>query len=130
MTSHLAVIADKHTPSKSLEEFKGPGRIAVRAGSVTEQFLLKKSKKINENLENVYSCGTFSQAYTAFVKGYADALASHKIVLEYIMKENPEKCCYLNKNLMNVHLGVAFKREDAKENEKNESYQKINKVAQ
>ena len=128
MTSHLAVITDKHSPSKNLEEFKGPGGIAVRAGSVAEQFFLKQSKKINENLENVYSCGTFSQAYTAFVKGYADALASHKIVLEYIMKENPEKCCYLNEDLMKVHLGVAFKRENSQENEKNGSYQKINQA--
>ena len=128
MTSQLAVIADKHSPSKTLKKFKGPGGIAVRAGSVAEEIFLKESKKTNENLENVYSCGTFSQAYTAFVKGYADALASHKIVLEYLMQDNPGKCRYLDKNLRKVHLGVAFQKKSNQENDKNESYQKINKA--
>lgn len=37
MTSYLAVIVDRHSPSKNLEKFQGPGGIAVRAGSIVEQ---------------------------------------------------------------------------------------------
>lgn len=128
MTSQLAVITDKHSPSKTLKDFHGPGGIAVRAGSTAEQIFLKKSKTMNQNLENVYSCGTFSQAYTAFVKGYTDALSSHKIVLENLMKDNPGTCRYLDENLMEVHLGVAFKREKTQRNDNNEFYKKINKA--
>lgn len=123
MTSQLAIVVDKQSPSKKLSEFRGPGGIAVRAGSTSEEILLKKAEKANSNLENIYSCGTFSQAVTAFVKGYADALSSHKIVLQYLMKENPGKCRYLKKNLESVHLGAAFKKEDH-----NVYWKKIEKV--
>lgn len=112
MTSQLAIIVDEHSPSKKLSNFRGPGGIAVRAGSISEEILLKKAQETNSNLENIYSCGTFSQAVTAFIKGYADALSSHKIVLQYLMKDSTGKYRYIEKNLKSVHLGVAFKKED------------------
>lgn len=112
MTSQLAIIVDQNCPSKKLSDFRGPSGIAVRAGSTSEEILLEKAQKTNSNLENIYSCGTFSQAVTAYIKGYADALSSHKIVLQYLMEENPKMYRYLEENLKSVHLGVAFKKED------------------
>lgn len=122
LESKLGAIAERRSPTKSLKDFKGPGGIAVRAGSKTEEVLLKNLNSFSSNTQKVYSCGTFSMAKTAFIKSYADALACHKVVLHQIMVEHPGLYQYLEGTIMTVHLGVAFDKE-----EKNEKYKAINK---
>lgn len=111
LESKLGAIAERRSPAKSLKNFKGPGGIAVRAGSKTEEILLENPNSFNPNTQKVYSCGTFSMAKTAFVKSYADALACHKVVLHQIMVDNPGLYQYLEGTIMTVHLGVAFDKE-------------------
>lgn len=111
LESKLGAIAERRSPAKSLKDFKGPSGIAVRAGSKVEEVLLENSNSFNPNTQKVYACGTFSMAKTAFVKGYADALACHKIVLHQIMADNPGLYQYLEGTIMTVHLGVAFEKE-------------------
>lgn len=122
LESRLGAIAERRSPTKSFKDFKGPGGIAVRAGSKVEEVLLENSNSFNPNTQKVYSCGTFSMAKTAFVKSYADALACHKVVLHQIMVENPGLYQYLEGTIMTVHLGVAFDKDAG-----NEKCEAINK---
>ena len=111
LESKLGAMAERRSPTKNLKDFKGPSGIAVRAGSKVEEVLLGNTNSFNPNTQKVYSCGTFSMAKTAFIKGYADALACHKVVLYQIMVDNPGLYQYLEGTIMTVHLGVAFDKE-------------------
>ena len=108
LDSELAVLADWKALDKSVEDFRGPGGIAVRAGSRAEELLLEMGDTAKGEAESVYSCGTFSMAMTAFVKGYANGLAGHRIVLQQLLDSNPEEYKFLEEKWQKVHLGVAF----------------------
>lgn len=110
LDSDLAVLVEKNAPDKSVEEFQGPGGVAVRAGSRAEELFLKMKNPKSGEAENVYSCGTFSMALTAFVKGYANGLAGHRIVLQQLVDSNPGEYKYLEEHWQKVHLGVAFRK--------------------
>lgn len=122
LESNLGAIAERRSPAKSLKDFKGPSGIAVRAGSKAEEILLENPDSLSPGTQKVYSCGTFSMAKTAFIKGYADALACHKVVLHQIMMDNPGLYRYLEGTIMTVHLGVAFDKEA-----KDGKYEAVNK---
>lgn len=121
MEDDLRVIVDSRSPSKTLEEYRGPGGIAVRSGSKAEEILLEDSNSADSKIQYVYSCGTFEMAKTAFVKRYADALACNEVVLQRIIDENPEMYRYLDGKIMTAHFGVAFEKK-----EKNAYWEKIN----
>lgn len=108
LDSDLAVLVEKNAPDKSVEEFQGPGGVAVRSGSRAEELFLKMGNTLDGQPESVYSCGTFSMAMTAFVKGYANGLAGHRIVLQQLVDSNPGEYKYLEESWQRVHLGVAF----------------------
>ncbi len=123
MESELAVMVDARCPDTDLKTMRSMGGIAVRAGSKVEEILLEDTDHVLTGSEMVYSCGSFEIAKTAFIKGYAGALACHRAVLQYIAKENPDKCRIFNDTLMTVHLGVAFEK-----GEESESWEKINRA--
>lgn len=111
MESELAVLVDSQCPDHSLKELHSRGGIAVRAGSKAEEVLLKDTANTLTRTEKIYSCGSFDQAKTAFIKGYTGALACHKAVLQQIMSEYPGVYRLLEGSTMTVHLGVAFPRD-------------------
>lgn len=110
LESNLAILVDANAPDKSLETFRGMGGVAVRAGALVENIFLKEYPDIR-----IYSCGTFAMAKAAFIKGYANGLAGHKIVLEELMEEFPGMYRYLDENLKTTHLAVAFKKDSDEE---------------
>lgn len=114
LNSKLKAIAEEKCPSKSFEDFKGPGGIAMRAGSKVEEIMISGTDPRFENLD-IYSCGTFEMAETAFIKGYADALAGHEVVLKQLVEENPGLYRYLDGTILDARLGVAFRKEDGQE---------------
>ena len=121
LDSKLMVIVDNRVPDKSLKDFRGAGGVAVRAGSKSEELLLDESGPYAAGLNSVYSCGSFALAETAFIKGYATALAGHEAVLQQILDNYPDTYRYLDDILMISHLGVAFKKDTV-----TDSYTKIN----
>lgn len=121
MESDLAVMVDVRCPDTDLKTMRSVGGIAVRAGSKVEEILLSDTDHELTGSGKVYSCGSFEIAKTAFVKGYAGALACHRSVLEYIAKENPDKCRIFDDALMTVQLGVAFEK-----GEESESWERLN----
>ncbi len=111
LNSKLKAIVEERCPSKNFEDFKGPSGIAMRAGSKIEEIIESGSDPRFENMD-IYCCGTFEMAQTAFVKGYADALAGHEVVLDQMIEENPGLYRYLDGTILNAQLGVAFKLEN------------------
>lgn len=106
LDSKLAAIVDERCPDHSLQDFKN--KVAVRAGSKAEDWF----REAAASDAGIYACGTFSMAQTAFVKGYAGALAGHEAVLRQILEETPGVCRFLSDEMLPVHLGVAFDKVD------------------
>ncbi len=107
LKSSLSVIVDERTPDRRLTELKNSINIAVRAGSRAEQILLQ-----SDELDiPVYSCGTFKMTETAFVKGYAGALAGHRIVLQQIINDYPGMYRFLDDQISDIDLAVAFRKD-------------------
>lgn len=106
--SDMAVLVDSGNPSESLEDFNGPGGVAVRANSVAERFFLNGAGLAAPLQTPVHAYGTFSMAQAAFVKGYTDALVGHKAVLDQLVESDPHTYRYLDACLATLRLGVAF----------------------
>ncbi len=109
MQSNLRAIVDAKAPDHDLQTLKGHGGMAVRAGSKIEGVLMADADL--PSLQ-IYSCGTFEMAETAFVKGYAGALGGHEVVLRQVMNDHPGLYRFLDGTIMTVDLGVAFSKED------------------
>lgn len=114
MQSNLRAITALHSPDHDLSH----GDIAVRAGSKLENILLD-----NPELPaiQVYSCGTFEMAETAFVKGFVRALGGHELVLQQVINTYPDLYRFLDGTILTADLGVAFRKDST-----SESYHKIN----
>lgn len=106
--SNLAMLVDSGIPVTSLDDFRGPGGVAVRANSIAEQFFVNGAGISSSDPISVHSYGTFALAQGAFVKGYTDALVGHKVVLDELIAENPDRYRYLDTCLMPMRLAVAF----------------------
>lgn len=125
LDSDLAVLVERRAPDKGIKDFRESGGIAVCADSRAEELLLELGNAADGQPESIYSCGTFSMAATAFVKGYANALAGHRIVLQQLIDKNPEEYRYLEEHWQKVHLGVAFRKE-----QDTEKYDRIDQALQ
>lgn len=111
MESRLRIIVDKGARDRTTEDLSHSLGIAVRAGSKVEELLFNSTGPTIR----VYSCGSFEMAKTAYIKGYASALAGHEAVLQQIMDEAPGRCRFLDGTLLTAHLGVAFAKDDPAE---------------
>ena len=111
LESDLKVLVDEKCPDENLKDLKSKGGIAVRAGSKAEEILLADVEQEITSTGKIYACGTFKLAKTAFIKGYAGALACHEAVLQQIMNENPGVYRLLEEALMTTHLGIAFSKD-------------------
>lgn len=111
LQSSLRIIVDTRSPDKDLNSIRGRSSVAVRSGSKAEEVLLENSNN-KKNLLDVYSCGTFEMAETAFVKGYAGALCCHEAVLEQVISNYPGLFRFLDGKIQDIDLGVAFSKKD------------------
>lgn len=106
MESRLRIIVDACTPDQTPKDLEHSGGIALRAGSKVEEIILNSG----EPATRIYACGTFEMAQTAFIKGYASALAANEAVLQQMLDEYPGMYRFLDGELMTAHFGVAFAR--------------------
>lgn len=111
LQSSLRIIVDTRSPDKDINSIRGRSNVAVRSGSKAEEVLLENSNN-GDNPLNVYSCGTFEMAETAFVKGYAGTLCCHEAVLEQVISNYPGLFRFLDGSIQDVDLGVAFSKKD------------------
>jgi len=119
LQSNLRVITDSKSPDKDAALSSIHKGMAVRAGSKIEELLLQETAK-RPSIQ-VYSCGTFEMAETAFIKGYVGALGGHEAVLQEIINNYPGLYHFLDGSLMTANLGAAFSKDDTSEH-----YDRIN----
>lgn len=105
------VVVSENSNIKSLEDLDGK-TVAVEVDSKPEEYFLKTDEGVNLNVRNVQTYSNLEDAFTSFGKGYADAVAGHKMALNYFTSERPELYRYLEPSIINAKLGVAFRKED------------------
>lgn len=110
LQSDLRMIEDVNGPKQDISSVGGHGGIAVRAGSKLEELMLGHSDSLEP--VQIYSCGTFEMAETAFVKGYASALGGHELVLADMIDHYPGQYRFMDGSILTADLGVAFRKDD------------------
>lgn len=107
MESKLRILVDQRAPDRKTEDLAHSTGCALRAGSKVEELFLENPAPAI----NIYACGTFEMAQTAFIKGYVGSFACHEAVLQQMLDEYPGLYRFLDGSLMTVHLGVAFQKD-------------------
>ena len=105
LTSDVAVVVSADSDISTVQALAGK-TVAVRANAKIEDFFLT-----NDAAPHVRTLSTFSamrMAFSAFGKGYADAVADHRAALEQLTNPNPELYRYLDEPLFTVPVGVGF----------------------
>lgn len=82
--------------------------VATFVNSYTESYFLGETNDDAPDIKALYTYSSLDDAFAAFNKGYADAVAGHKIGMEQYTKANPEDYQYLNFPLYVARLGIAF----------------------
>lgn len=92
---------------RKLSDLNGK-KIAVQAATKTEEYFLKQQSTGKLLLEEIATYNNLTEAVAAFNKGYTDAVAAHDEALRYYTKENKESYRFLDKEILQTKLGVAF----------------------
>lgn len=90
-----------------LSDLKGR-KIAVQVATKTEEYFLKQQSTGKLPLEEIATYNNLAEAVAAFNKGYTDAVAAHDKALKYYTKGNQKAYRFLDKEILQTKLGVAF----------------------
>ena len=82
--------------------------VATFVNSYTESYFLGNADEDAPDIKALYTYSSLREAFAAFDKGYADAVAGHRKGLEQYTKYNPEAYRYFSSPLYIAKLGVAF----------------------
>ena len=107
MYSTEAIVVAKDSDIHSLSDLKGKV-VGVEVDSKSERFFLN-DKKVDVKTVSTYS--SLEDAFTAFGKGYVDAVSDQTEALQNYTSENAELYRYIETSVMKARLGVAFKKE-------------------
>lgn len=107
--SPVTVVVRADSDILGLSDLEGK-KVAVLAGSVAEKYFLKEIDQEGVSIEEVRAYGDMEQAFTAFDKGYADAIVSHMNGLKTFTEDNEQLYRYFDHPLYVAQLGVAFKK--------------------
>ncbi len=111
LQSNLAVLVSTRSPATSLDDFSGPGGIAVRANSLAEKIVFGYAASDESAIDRVHSYSTYSMAEASFIKSYSDALVSHEFALQGLIDKYPGAYRFLDRSIARVDLAVAFPKE-------------------
>ena len=106
MYSADSVVVAADSDIYSLADLEGK-TVAVEVDSKAEDFFLK------ENAVNVKQVSTYTSlddSFTAFGKGYVDAVADHSEALRNFTSKNEKLYRYIEPPIFTARLGVAFKK--------------------
>lgn len=104
--SKVSVVVAADSDIRSLEDLKGRS-VATEVDSRAEDFFLKKN---SVDVETVSTYSGLEDAFTAFGKGYVDAVADHEEALKNYTQKKKELYRYLETPIFTLRLGVAFKK--------------------
>lgn len=111
MYSKESIVVSAASNIWSLEDLKGKV-VAVEVDSKAEDFFLKKNAV---DVATVSTYMSLEDAFTAFGKGYADAVADHEEALQNFTSKNESLYRYIEPSFFTARLGVAFKKGSNKE---------------
>lgn len=95
---------------QSLDDLKNK-RVAVQAGSSSEQIILDGSSPNFPKVAQLTCFRSLDQVFTALRKGYVDAMVGHEGSLKAYTDEYPDQYRFLQMSLRSEALGVAFLRD-------------------
>ena len=110
MYSKEGVIVSADSNIWSLADLEGKS-IAVEVDSKAEDFFLKED---TVNVATVSTYAALEDAFTAFGKGYVDAVADHEEALKDFTSKNEKLYRYIEPPIFTARLGVAFKKDSHK----------------
>lgn len=98
----------------TMEDLEGKC-IAVQNDSTAESYFLGKMGGDIPKVGQVMAYTGLEEAFVAFGKGYADAVASHVEALTVMTSKQPSLYRYLDPPFLTVKLGVAFRKDETSE---------------
>lgn len=107
LKSPVVICTRADEPIHTLNDLKNI-TVATFVNSYTESYFLGKADEDAPDIKALYTYSSLRDAFAAFDKGYADAVAGHKNGLEQYTKKNPEAYRYFQSPLYIAKLGVAF----------------------
>lgn len=106
MYSAIGVVVAADSNIWSLADLKGK-KIAVEVDSKAEDFFLKENAA---DVDVVSAYASLEDSFTAFGKGYTDAVVDHAEALREFTSENARLYRYVSPPIFTSRLGVAFKK--------------------
>ena len=95
----------------TMEDLAGKS-VAVQNDSTAEAYFLGKLGEQDTDVQQVMAYTDLEDAFVAFGKGYADAVASHVEALTVMTSGQPTYYRYLEPPFLTVNLGVAFRKDE------------------
>lgn len=111
MYSKESIVVSADSNIWSIDDLKGKS-VAVEVDSKAEDFFLKKNAV---DVSTVSTYMSLEDAFTAFGKGYVNAVADHKEALQDFTSKNKKLYRYIEPSIFTARLGVAFKKGRNKE---------------
>ena len=108
LNTSIAVLVPADSDIQSAADLAGK-TIALRVGSRQEAFFLENPNAPAVRALSTY--GTMRAAFTAFGKGYADAVVEHKAALQQMIAADPSRYRCLEKPLFVARAGVGFAKD-------------------
>ena len=103
------VVVSADSDIYSLGDLAGK-KIAVQNNSTAETYFLGETEANAPEVANVLTYTHLEEAFIAFGKGYADAVASHVEALGVLTEKEPELYRYIDPPFLTAKLGVAFNK--------------------
>ena len=107
MYSADGIVVAADSDIQSLADLEGK-TVAVEVNSKAEDFFLKEG---TVDVKTVSTYESLEDSFTAFGKGYVDAVADHVEALQNFTSKNAKLYRYISPPIFTARLGVAFKKE-------------------
>lgn len=99
---------------QTVEDLTGK-KISMQAGSTSEEIVLSGQTKELEAVKSFAAYQSLGEVFMALRREYVDAMIGHEGALKLYTEQYPGEYRYLNMNLVQSKLGVAFRRGDNEE---------------
>lgn len=110
MNSRQVVAVLQESPIRLLSDLQGK-KVAVKSATRTESLLLERNDPRIPQLEELYCLTEMENVAAALRDGYVDACAGFAATLAELLQNSGVGYRFLDENLLNASLGVAFQPE-------------------
>lgn len=107
-------VVPRDSDIQTVEDLTGK-KISMQAGSTSEEIVLSGQVKELEAVKSFAAYQSLGEVFMALRRGYVDAMIGHEGALKLYTEQYPGEYRYLNMNLVQSKLGVAFRKGDNEE---------------